>query len=140
MMADNRQWNRLASTPCFGVSLAVMHEMSLIQGMLDILVEEKKKHGLSTIHKVNVVNGALAGAVTDALTFAWEALTPGTEFEGVELVVRELPVRLRCGSCNKEFEANSARYAPCPECDELLGHEVLQGKELYIENIEADVE
>lgn len=116
-----------------------MHEMSLIQSMLDILVEEKKKHGLSKVHKVNVVNGALAGAVTDALTFAWEALTPGTEFDGVELVIREVPVKLRC-SCGNEFEAQSPRYAPCPECDEVLGHQVLQGKELYIENIEADVE
>ena len=115
-----------------------MHEMSLIQSMLQIVAEERARHGLGRVTKVTLSNGALAGAVTDALYFGWEALTPGTECEGAELVINEVPLEVVCGSCGARFAPESHRAMPCPECDEVLGHQVVAGKELRIENIEAE--
>ncbi|MCM0756588.1 hydrogenase maturation nickel metallochaperone HypA [Desulfovibrio aminophilus] len=115
-----------------------MHELSLVQSMMTIILEERDRHGLGKVSRVRLRNGALAGAVTEALTFAWEALTPGSELEGAELLVEEVPLRVRCGSCKAEFEPEDRHYMPCPQCGEFLGHEVLAGKELLIESIEAD--
>ena len=115
-----------------------MHELSLVQSMMTIILEERDRHGLGALKRVKVKNGALAGAVTDALTFAWEALTPGSELEGVELLVEDVPLRVRCGACGVEFEPEDRHYMPCPSCGEFLGHTVLAGKELFIESLEAE--
>lgn len=115
-----------------------MHEMSLVESIMNILADERKKHELGRITRVTLQNGALAGVVTEAMTFAWSALTPGTEFDGCEMVINETPLVLKCGSCGEEFTPENAKYTPCPGCEAILGHEVLAGKELLIENIEAE--
>ncbi|MGE4552070.1 MAG: hydrogenase maturation nickel metallochaperone HypA [Desulfovibrionaceae bacterium] len=112
--------------------------MSLIQSIMDIVEEERAKHGLGRLTRVTLSNGQLAGAVTDSLTFAWEALTPGTDLEGCELVVNEVPMGVRCGGCGKEYEPEDRLYMPCPFCGREFGHDVVRGRELRIESIEAE--
>ena len=114
-----------------------MHEMSLVQGMLDIINEERAKHGNPRVTKVVVQCGALAGVVVDSLLFAWEALTPQTDLEGSELAVEQIPLKVRCGRCGLEFEPEDTHLMLCPECGMEIGHIVLQGKELYIGHLET---
>lgn len=115
-----------------------MHEMSLIESIMNILADERAKQDLGKITKVTLTNGRLAGVVTDAILFAWEALTPGTDFEGCEIVVNESPLVLSCFSCKHEFEATSAMLAACPACGQEIGHAVVSGREFLIENIEVE--
>lgn len=115
-----------------------MHEMSLVQSIMNIVEEERARHNLGPVVRVTLMNGRLAGAVTDALTFAWEALRLGTELEGCELKVVEVPLKVVCGRCKKEFLPEDTLYMPCPHCGLEFGHEVVEGKELYVANIEAD--
>jgi len=115
-----------------------MHEMSIVESILGILREEMVKHDGKKLRKVTLKNGRLAGVVTEALEFAWEALIPGGEFDGAELEVIEVPVKVACGECGEEFSPEHNRCMPCPRCDALLGHEVLEGKELLIDSIEVD--
>ncbi|GAB7021918.1 hydrogenase maturation nickel metallochaperone HypA/HybF [Salidesulfovibrio brasiliensis] len=119
-----------------------MHEMSIAQNILDILRDEMTKRKIARLKRVTIKNGQLAGVVTEALVFAWDALTPSiSEFDGSELVVEEVPLKVACGKCGTQFVPEHSRYMPCPECEEVLGHEVLEGKELYIDSIEpADSE
>jgi hydrogenase nickel incorporation protein HypA/HybF len=116
-----------------------MHELSLIESMLGIIREERDKHGMTRIYKVRVVNGALSGAVSDALQFGWECLTQDGDMQGVQLEITDAPLLVVCGSCGREFTPEDAHCMACPACGEILGHEVKSGKELYIEEIEADI-
>ena len=115
-----------------------MHEMSLVQSIMNIVEEERDRHKLDRVVRVTLMNGRLAGAVTDALEFAWEALRQGTEFEDCELKVVEVPLKVVCGRCGKDFEPEDTLYMPCPHCGLEFGHQVVEGKELYVANIEAD--
>ncbi len=117
-----------------------MHEMSIVQGLLDIIRQEMGRHGVTRLHEVKVVHGRLTNVVPEALDLAWEVLSKDTEFEGARLVTEEIPLRLRCGACRAEFspEHLSAVLAPCPSCGEELGHEVVAGREMYIAQIEAE--
>lgn len=116
-----------------------MHEMSIAQSLIGIIEDELKKHGLTKLHGVQVKYGKLAAIVPEALSFAFEACTLGTPMEGVKLTMVELPIHLRCSECNEEFSPDEGDlFIPCPKCGEGLGHEVLQGKELYLDNMEAE--
>ena len=115
-----------------------MHEMSIVQSILGILHEEMVKHDGHKLKKVVIKNGALAGIVTESLQFAWEALIPGGEFDGAQMEIQEIPIKVKCGDCGEEFYPGHTRCMPCPKCDQLLGHTVLEGKEMRIESIEID--
>ncbi|MDK2955927.1 MAG: hydrogenase nickel incorporation protein HypA/HybF [Desulfovibrionales bacterium] len=115
-----------------------MHEMSVAQSILEIIRQELGKHGLSRLDTVVVKAGRLAGIVPDALLFAWEVLTKDDEFDGSKLVIEEIPLVLRCGSCGEEFTSETNMLFPCPRCGEELGHAILSGREMYIEKVEAE--
>jgi len=117
-----------------------MHEMSIVQSILGILQEEMVKHDGKKLKKVVIKNGALAGVVTEALKFAWDAMTPAEGFDGAQLEIIEVPIKVACGDCGEEFMPEHTRCMPCPKCDQLLGHTVIQGKEMLIDSIEIDDE
>ena len=110
--------------------------MSIAQSILSIVQEEMEKQANATLKKVVISNGMLAGIVSDALIFGWEAATIDTPFEGSTLIVNEIPVKVLCGGCGKEFYPEDKLYMPCGDCGLEIGHKVLQGKELQIDRIE----
>jgi len=117
-----------------------MHEMSIVTSLLSLVEEELTKRQLQKLLVVRVRHGALANIVPDALSFAFEALTQGTPFEGARLELEEEPIVLRC-SCGASFSPEQKRellFVPCPVCGETLGHTVEKGRELYLQHIEAE--
>ena len=117
-----------------------MHELSIAQSLLALLEAEMAKHDQTTLVTVKVRHGRLSAVVPEALSMAFEVMTADTRLAGAQLVMEETPVVLRCRSCGREFspESPSAAFAPCPACGEELGHEVLSGRELYIEYLELE--
>ncbi len=117
-----------------------MHETSIAASLLDIVRNELEKHGATRLHLVRVKYGRLTQVVPDSLLFAFDMLIKGTDLEGARLELEEQPLLVRCWSCKTEFEPvhESVLIMPCPSCGEDFGHEVLSGKELYLDTLEAD--
>ena len=117
-----------------------MHEMSIITSVLALVREEMGKHNVTRLHKVRLCCGDLANVVPDALTFAFEALTAGTELEGAVLETERVALSLRCPTCGHTFSPDEKRVlaVPCPACGEAFGHEVVAGRELYLQHLEAE--
>lgn len=118
-----------------------MHEMSIAQSLLEIIRQELARHdpkGRLTL--VSVKHGQLTHIVPDSLYFAFDVLTKDTPLEGAQLVLEEVPLRVQCSSCNREFEPESEHplLMPCPFCGEECGHEVICGKELYLDRLEVE--
>ncbi len=117
-----------------------MHEMSLTTELLSIVRQEMEKHGATRLLSITVKHGQLSQVVPDAMRFAFEVQTKDTDMEGAELRMVETPLLIRCWSCQHEFTPPNPNmlYNPCPKCGEEFGHEVVTGKELYLETIEAE--
>jgi len=116
-----------------------MHEMTLLSSVTQVVAEEMEQHGLVRLSRVTIKSGALAGLAPEAMRFAWEVLTDCGPLRGAELCVETVPVRLRCGDCLREFAPKEqAVFAACPACGQELGHNVLAGREVYIESIEGE--
>ena len=112
-----------------------MHEMGIMQGILDAAVEAAEGAGRPRISDIYLTIGELTEIQVFALDFAFEALAPGTIAEGAALHVTTLSPRSRCSDCGDEFEHDRFTML-CPVCgsfDSVL----LQGRELQIDQIEA---
>ena len=117
-----------------------MHEMSVVTSLLSIVREELEKHDVHRLLLVRGRYGALSNIVPEALSFAFEALTAGTDFEGAVLETEEVPITLKCSQCGHTFPAVKGEhfFAPCPACGEQYGHSMETGRELYVQHIEAE--
>lgn len=112
-----------------------MHELSIAQSILDIVLEEMRKHGVTGVRVVRLKIGDLTAVVPESLTFCWSIATEGTPAEGSVLDIQSVPIRARCGKCGHEFEIEDHQYL-CPQC-ESGQIQLLSGRELYIQEIEV---
>ncbi|AGW13994.1 putative hydrogenase nickel incorporation protein hypA [Megalodesulfovibrio gigas DSM 1382 = ATCC 19364] len=121
-----------------------MHEMSIAQSLLTLVEQELQQRPGSRCTVIRVAHGTLANLVPEAFELAVEALTIGGPMQGVRLELRLVPLRIKCRSCGHEFEPEQKRLGPplypCPQCDEELGHTLVQGKELYLESLEIETD
>jgi len=113
-----------------------MHEMSIAQSLLDIVLEESRKHDLASVRVVRLQIGAMAGVVPEALTFCFELLTRDTLASGALLEIETTAVVARCSGCERLVPVED-RVFLCSHCgDPLL--ELVSGRELSIMSIEGD--
>lgn len=110
-----------------------MHEFSVAIGMLDTIGETLG--GASPLASATVVLGPLSGVNADALRFAFPEAAAQEGFGEPELIVRDVPARLRCRECGAEYETRDF-LAVCPACS-ALAREVLSGEECYVESVEV---
>ena len=112
-----------------------MHEMGIAQQLvkiaLDAIPEDIENPRVETL---NLRIGKLASVVEHSLTFCLEIITKDTPLENVTLSIEEVPVRIRCLSCEKEWEADTPMFR-CPDCED--GEvKMLSGREIEISSME----
>ncbi len=113
-----------------------MHELSITQSILAIVLEQAKVAEASKVTKVNLTIGELAGVVDECVQFYFELLSKETIADNASLSFQHLPTRLRCRNCDTVFLPDNLSWA-CPNCREQKG-EIISGRELYIESIEVE--
>jgi hydrogenase nickel incorporation protein HypA/HybF len=113
-----------------------MHELSICEGVVQILIEQARVQHYSRVKTAWLEIGALAGVEVEALRFGFEVITRGTLAEGARLEIISIPGRAWCFPCG-EAVALEQRGAPCPQCG---GYqlEVTRGEELRIKELEVE--
>jgi len=92
-----------------------MHEMGIANSVLEAIEKESLRFPQGKITKVGLRIGELAGVDRDALSFCWEAVVRGTEWEPLALEIDYRPRRHRCERCAREFIVEAYDVA-CPGC------------------------
>ncbi len=113
-----------------------MHELSLIQNLLNIVMQSASDNCIKKVSSVALVVGENYGALPDALDFAFHVLTQDTMCAGAALVVQKKPLVLRCRECLAEFSPRGATCR-CTYC-QAFRTEVVSGRELYIDYYEGE--
>ncbi len=113
-----------------------MHELSITQSMLDIVLKQAEKVEAKQVGKINLVIGEMCGIVEECVQFYFNFLSQGTPAEGAALSFTMVPTKARCRDCNKLFELKEFDWA-CPYC-QSSSMEIVAGKELYLESIEVE--
>lgn len=112
-----------------------MHELSIASA----IVETATRHAQGRPVRVVAVRvGALRQVGADSLAFYLEIVARGGVCEHARLELAELPLRLRCASCGREWEPDEPEFR-CSRC--APGSvEVLTGEELEVDYIEVEEE
>jgi hydrogenase nickel incorporation protein HypA/HybF len=105
-----------------------MHELSIADSIVDVAVRYARGQRVS---RVELAVGHLRQVVPSALSFAFELVAQGTPVEGAELVMNEIPARVRCRTCGEESELDDWPLL-CPSCDSA-DVAVVAGEELLVE-------
>jgi hydrogenase nickel incorporation protein HypA/HybF len=113
-----------------------MHELSIAQGILDIIRENIPQGDGAKVKVVRLRIGAMAGVVPDSLDFCFSAITQGTPMERAALEIEHIPLTAHCLGCGKDSEIEPTLFA-CPLCGGL-DLTVLTGRELQVREIEID--
>ena len=113
-----------------------MHEMSIANSILEAVRTEMRRYPETRPSKVGLRIGEMTAIDQESLRFCLEALTAGTDLEGIELEVESCPRRHRCETCHREF--NVAGYDfQCPDCG-ALSSECISGEQLELAYVEIE--
>ncbi len=113
-----------------------MHELSLIQALIDMVVKSAIENNIKKVTKVQLVVGEYYGALPETLEFAFAILTEGTVCAGSELAIEKRTLLLKCRECAYEFRPEGYLYS-CPNCT-AVNAALVKGRELYVDYYEGE--
>ena len=113
-----------------------MHELSLCEGILQVLEDQATEQHYASVKTVWLEIGALAAVEVEAMRFSFDLVCRDSLAEGCRLEILPLPGIAWCMQCADSVEIN-ARYDPCPRCG---GHQlqVTGGDEMRIKELEVE--
>jgi hydrogenase nickel incorporation protein HypA/HybF len=113
-----------------------MHELSVTEQLLGIVLDHARKAEAKRVLKVNLVIGELTSFVGESIQFYFDMLSKETEAEGASLSIFHIPAKATCKQCKMEFHPEGMDWF-CPACKGAI-QEVLAGREFYVESIEVE--
>lgn len=113
-----------------------MHEMSLCEGVLQVLQTEAGKQGFNKVKTVWLEIGELSTVEADAMLFSFDVVTRNSLADGAKLNIIDVPGTAWCMQCAKNV-AIKKRFDECPDCGsyqlQVTGGEEMKIKELEVE-------
>lgn len=113
-----------------------MHEMSLAEGVLQIIEESSRTQNFSRVKTVWLEIGQLAGVEVEAMKFCFEAVVRDSIAQDAQLVIVEIPGQAKCQFCAETVTVFTL-FDVCPKCGkyplQLTGGNTMRVKELAVE-------
>lgn len=113
-----------------------MHEMSLAEGILQLIEDTARRENLTRVRAVYLEVGELASVEVEALRFCFEAVIRESVAEGARLEIAQVPGSGWCLDCNEEVPMHD-RLGGCPRCGGWRV-QVTGGTEMRVKELEVD--
>lgn len=113
-----------------------MHELSIAESLLKIIVDESEKNGLERVNKVKLQIGRFTAVIPESLTFCFEMVSENTVAAGAQIEIETVGIVAKCDRCDISFDVEDQVFL-CPRCGEPA-LELLSGRELSILSIEGE--
>lgn len=113
-----------------------MHEMSLAEGVLQIVEDYASRERFDHVRSVVLEIGDLSTVEVEALKFCFDAVIRGSIAEGAVLEIVRLPGTAFCIPCGASVTIK-ALYDPCPRCG---GHQLQPtgGTEMRVKELQVE--
>jgi hydrogenase nickel incorporation protein HypA/HybF len=113
-----------------------MHELSIAKSIIDILEQEKRKHGFQSVISIDITLGPLSNVVPESLEFCFEAIKTDTIASDAKLSIRPVPMSAQCRACGKQSQFDTWETV-CPDCGSVEMN-IVSGSDLEIAGIEVE--
>jgi hydrogenase nickel incorporation protein HypA/HybF len=113
-----------------------MHEMSLAEGVLQIIEDSAKTQNFSRVKTVWLEIGQLAGVEVEAMKFCFDVVVRDSIAQDAKLEIIETPGQAWCLHCAEVVQVQ-ALFDACPKCGshqvQVTGGNEMRVKELDVE-------
>lgn len=113
-----------------------MHEMSLAEGVLQLVEETARREGAGRVLRVVLEIGRLSSVEPEALKFCFDAVTRGSIAGEAALEFIDVPGSGGCLDCGRTVALETV-YGPCPECGSYRV-QASTGTEMRVREIEIE--
>lgn len=113
-----------------------MHEMSLAEGVLQLVEDTAKRENARRVKLVVLEIGRMSSVEPEALKFCFEAVTNGSIAQGAVLEIIDVPGAGWCMLCS-ETVPMEALYGACPTCGSYQV-QATSGTEMRVKEIEIE--
>jgi len=113
-----------------------MHEMSIAEGILQLLEETARKEQARRVTVVVLEIGQLASVEVESLRFCFDAVVRDSVAAGARLEIIETPGKGWCLDCNQSI-ALSEQLSGCPFCGSF-SVQVTGGTEMRVKELEVE--
>jgi hydrogenase nickel incorporation protein HypA/HybF len=116
--------------------IGLMHELSITQGILDLVLEAAAREGGGRVTAIDLVVGELSSIVDDSVQFYWDLIAEDTPAAGAVLRFRRVPLQFECRRCRALFEPRDGDF-DCRHCG-AADVRVAAGDELRVESFDLE--
>ncbi|MCF8030492.1 MAG: hydrogenase maturation nickel metallochaperone HypA [Desulfohalobiaceae bacterium] len=113
-----------------------MHELSVMQGILEVVLRHAANNGVSGVEAVNLQVGSLSHLREEWMQKYFHHLAAGTVAEGAVLRVQRVPAVICCRECGRKYEWQARTGPSCPSCASERG-DLVSGREYTVASLEA---
>lgn len=113
-----------------------MHEMSLAEGVLQLVEETARREKASRVKLVVLEIGQMSSVAPEAIKFCFEAVTHGSMAQGAALEIVDVPGAGWCMPCGETVPMQE-RFGACPKCGSFQVQPT-SGTEMRVREIEIE--
>ena len=110
-----------------------MHELSIAQAIADTVEQRRDER---EVRRVEVRIGHFRQVVPDSLLFSWEMITSGSDLDGCQLVIEQVPAVVHCRACGTDSTLDLPVLA-CASCSGV-DVELVAGEEFQLASIDLE--
>jgi hydrogenase nickel incorporation protein HypA/HybF len=112
-----------------------MHEMSLAEGVLQLIEDAARQQNFEKVVTVWLEIGQLSGVEVEAMKFCFDAVTQGSVAAGARLEIIALPGTGWCMACAQSVAMREV-FGECPQCGGYQ-MQVTGGTEMRVKELEV---
>jgi hydrogenase nickel incorporation protein HypA/HybF len=113
-----------------------MHEMSIAEGILQLIEDTARQQNVRRVSAVYVEIGRLSSVEVESLRFCFDMVIKDSIVDGARLEIIDLPGVGWCGDCNQSVPMDD-KLGGCPRCGgsrmQVTGGTEMRVKELEVE-------
>jgi hydrogenase nickel incorporation protein HypA/HybF len=112
-----------------------VHELSIIQSLVDRVQQEVQRVGARSVKRLEVHVGELSGVEPELLSLAWEAFRDSGVCAGASLSLTTVATRWSCPRCSQDVPPGTRLR--CGTCD--VPAKLVEGGDIILQRVELEV-
>jgi len=115
-----------------------MHELQVTESILNIVLKHAPADKVKKIVAIHLNIGELSDLENEWIQQYFDYLSKDTLAEGAKLIIERIPIRLKCDSCQNEFEIkrDEIKNIECRRCGNKKCS-LIAGRDYFIKNMEV---